>query len=242
MASACKVIATLGLCAAVALFLCFRAQSEQPRLGGVVGAAAGCRAAAELCRAVLSTVPVSQPLSNPGPAVVHPVLRDLRWTGGPEVFFGQLLDALPPDAVRTIVDVGANRGGFALAAAKRGHRAIAFEPMPGNIDAFEKLLSRQGHSERVTLIKKGVGDKPTTVAMRGNSGGASAVSAKDKISYDVGAQVELQGCNRAKYVCQDVHITTLDTEPAIAAAEHIFVMKLDVRRSKHSCPRMRLTM
>ena len=205
--------------------------------GGLLGAVTSCRFATYRgfegtneadCLASKAAAPtaISRPLSEPGAMVVHPILRSLRWTGGPERIFTQLLDVLPKGSVRTIVDVGANRGSLSAEAARRGHRVIAFEPVPNNIDAFTQTVRGYGPPD-VTLITKGVGDQPAVVHMRGNSDGKSTVMQGSNKTFDVGATVALDGCKSSKVSCHKIHITTLDIE--LANVPSIFIMKLDIQ-------------
>jgi FkbM family methyltransferase len=217
-------------CPTLLSFLHLCAQETQP-LGGLLGAVVECRMEmrnlehrpecfGETYRKHPHTL---APLNNTGPSVVLPILRSLRWAGGPERFFEHLLAAVPAGDVRTVVDVGANRGSFSLMAAAKGHRVIAFEPLRNNIDAFNRLL--ETHKSKVTLIEKGVGDKPVVLQMRGNSGGKSKV--EGNLAYDVGATIEMAGCDPKRVHCEQIHVTTLDIE--LANFESIFVMKMDIQ-------------
>jgi len=201
------------------------ASLAQTHLGGALGAIIECRFITNkkggTCIADASAryPKVLQPLEEPGPPMVHPTLRSLRWTFGPERIFEALLMTVPKGEKKLTVDVGANRGSFGGMATERGHRAIAFEPFPQNIATLKALYPT------VKLIAKGVGDKPAKVVMRGNSGGKSAGKGKKK--FDVGAEVQLNGCDAKKVQCETIEITTLDAE--LQSAGPIFVMKMDIQ-------------
>ena len=217
----------------VPVFLAARASDDAG--GGLLGAVVSCRFAKHCegtttkdeakCLASKAAAPtnVSQPLTEPGAMVIHPIIRSLRWTGGPEVIFTQLLDVLPKGSVRTVVDVGASRGGLSLEAARRGHRVIAFEPIPNKIKAFFDNLKDYG----VYLITKGVGDQQAVVQMRGNSQGKSAIERGTNETFDVGATIELGGCKSDKVRCHQIQVTTLDVE--LANVPGIYIMKLDIQ-------------
>ena len=129
---------------------------------------------------------------------------------GPETLFRMLLSTQRPGAQRLVVDVGANQGTFALQAARAGHRVIAFEPMPNNVAAFKRLVPPSAYP-RVRLITKGVGaEARASIQMRGNSKGARRGAAAGT-SIDVGATITAH-CDRTRTSCQDVALTTLDTE------------------------------
>ena len=153
---------------------------------------------------------------------VVPILRRLEPRMGPETIFRLMLATIRPGESRLIVDVGANRGSFALMAAKHGHRVVAFEPVENNIDAFRKYVPK-GSYPNVRLVTKGVGARPSSVVMRGNSIGRS--QEKDGLAVDVGATVLRRGCDASKYVCHTVEVTTIDTE----VRERVFVMKMDIQ-------------
>ena len=61
----------------------------------------------------------------------------------------------PTDKENVFVDVGAFRGGFSSAFAKRGWRVIAFEPEPGN---FKLLTERVNKNPNITCVQKAVTD------------------------------------------------------------------------------------
>lgn len=157
------------------------------------------------------------------PEVVLPILRRLESRQGPETFFRLLLDTVRPGKVMTIVDVGANRGTFSMQAAARGHRVIAFEPNPTNIRAFRQLLPSTKYP-RVRLVTKGLGEKPSSVLIRGNSGGRAAFDKNLGVVYDGGATIT-KSCNRSRLSCSQIEISTLDAE----VREHVFVAKMDIQ-------------
>ena len=75
--------------------------------------------------------------------------------------------------MNTVVDIGANRGQFALAVRqwKPGARVISFEPLPGPASIFRKVFSGD---DRVLLHEAAIGPLPEQRAMH--------VSAKDDSS------------------------------------------------------------
>jgi FkbM family methyltransferase len=67
-------------------------------------------------------------------------------------------DPLPSD-IRTVIDVGANRGQFALVARQRwpAARLICFEPLPEPAAVLRRLL---GENERIEIVEAAVGAEP----------------------------------------------------------------------------------
>lgn len=51
------------------------------------------------------------------------------------------------------MDIGAGPGLFSLAAAARGHRAIAFELSPNSLASFEASMAFNGFQDLITLHK-----------------------------------------------------------------------------------------
>jgi FkbM family methyltransferase len=143
---------------------------------------------------------------------------------GPETLFKLLLATLKPGVQRLIVDVGANQGTFSLLAAKQGHRVIAFEPLPNNINAFRHYLPNAAYPQ-VRLVTKGVGAASAgRVQMRGNWVGTSSSGVEKGTSVDVGATVTAN-CDPTRTRCHEVSLTSLDAE----VQEPVFVMKLDIQ-------------
>ena len=66
-----------------------------------------------------------------------------------------------PDQV--LLDVGAGAGDFSLAAAARGHRAIAFELSNASLASFEASIAYNGFGKLISLHKVGCG--PETLSM-----------------------------------------------------------------------------
>ncbi|KAK9806068.1 hypothetical protein WJX72_000034 [[Myrmecia] bisecta] len=58
---------------------------------------------------------------------------------------------------RVLLDIGAGIGFFSLAAAARGHRAIAFELSPNSADTFERSIEYNGFQHLVALHKVALG-------------------------------------------------------------------------------------
>ena len=85
----------------------------------------------------------------------------LRGRVAAAVEHGSLLKTLQ---VKTIVDIGANRGQFALVSRHciPEARIIAFEPLPGPAEQFQTVL---GNDPRVTLHRVAVGPEPITATM-----------------------------------------------------------------------------
>ena len=52
-----------------------------------------------------------------------------------------------------LLDIGAGQGLFSLAAAARGHRAIAFELSPNSLASFEASMAFNGFQDLITLHK-----------------------------------------------------------------------------------------
>jgi FkbM family methyltransferase len=72
-------------------------------------------------------------------------------------------DPLPPD-IRTVIDVGANRGQFALVARQRWPEArlICFEPLPEPAAVLRRVL---GDSEDLEIVQAAVGAEPGTATI-----------------------------------------------------------------------------
>lgn len=72
-------------------------------------------------------------------------------------------DPLPPD-IRTVIDVGANRGQFALVARERwpAARLICFEPLPEPAAVLRHVL---GENESVEIVQAAVGAEPGTATI-----------------------------------------------------------------------------
>ena len=54
---------------------------------------------------------------------------------------------------QVLVDIGAGNGYFSLAAAARGHRAIAFELSNSSLASFEASVAYNGFEKMVTIHK-----------------------------------------------------------------------------------------
>lgn len=76
-----------------------------------------------------------------------------------EIFVQGIYDA-PIRPGDTVVDIGANIGGFTILAGRRGARVIAFEPFPANFVALERNVQRNGL--HATLVQAAVADAERT--------------------------------------------------------------------------------
>ncbi len=77
--------------------------------------------------------------------------------------FGRDIYRAPIGPGDTVVDIGANIGGFSILAARRGARVIAFEPFPANFAALERNVQRNGLD--TTLVQAAVADTERTSEM-----------------------------------------------------------------------------
>lgn len=80
--------------------------------------------------------------------------------------FAAISRALPSDAPRTVVDVGANDGIYGSNSypfIARGWRAVLIEPDPR---PFERLQKRFGAHERVTCLNLACADQPGEIPLR----------------------------------------------------------------------------
>lgn len=66
-------------------------------------------------------------------------------------------------AQQVLLDIGAGQGLFSLAAAARGHRAIAFELSPNSLASFEASMAFNGFQDLITLHKV---EQPPTGRLR----------------------------------------------------------------------------
>ncbi|KAL3159283.1 hypothetical protein ABBQ32_011245 [Trebouxia sp. C0010 RCD-2024] len=95
---------------------------------------------------------------------------------------------------RVLLDIGAGQGLFSLAAAARGHRAIAFELSPNSLASFEASMAFNGFQDLITLHKVALGQQNESICVeRGGPpkphifGGTNPAS----IPIHVRAQVDL---------------------------------------------------
>jgi FkbM family methyltransferase len=77
--------------------------------------------------------------------------------------------------LQTLVDVGAGLGLFSLAAAARGHRAVAFELAPQSLSALRAAVQHNGFGALVTPLAAAVGAKPGRVCLGVDGGGGGGV-------------------------------------------------------------------
>jgi FkbM family methyltransferase len=70
----------------------------------------------------------------------------------------------PPDAV--VVDLGAHFGTFALAAAANGHRVIAVEASPRNVELLGESAHANGLEDAITIVSAAVSNRSGTVRFR----------------------------------------------------------------------------
>ena len=59
-----------------------------------------------------------------------------------------------PRSEIVLIDIGANLGTFALAAAANGFSVYAFEPMLTNIRAVRQSICANGFTDRITIVEK----------------------------------------------------------------------------------------
>ncbi|XP_041348923.1 uncharacterized protein LOC121368310 [Gigantopelta aegis] len=69
---------------------------------------------------------------------------------------GPLFQCLNEDKDLVFLDIGANIGVFSMAAAKKGHKVIAIEVLPGNAARLCRSAKDGGFTGNVTLIHNGV--------------------------------------------------------------------------------------
>lgn len=55
--------------------------------------------------------------------------------------------------LQVLLDIGAGNGYFSLAAAARGHRAIAFELSNQSLASFEASIAYNGFQDKITIHK-----------------------------------------------------------------------------------------
>ncbi|XP_041347579.1 uncharacterized protein LOC121367460 [Gigantopelta aegis] len=72
-----------------------------------------------------------------------------------------LYKCLDEDKDLVFLDIGANVGVFSLSVAKKGHKVIAVEVLPGNAARLCRSIKEAGFEDRVTLIHNGLSDKRT---------------------------------------------------------------------------------
>jgi len=125
-----------------------------------------------------------------------------------------------PKAGDTIIDVGANVGGYALRAALLAKQVIAIEPEPSN---YKQLVTniRLNHLNNVT---------PMQVAISDSTGESTLRLASDSARHSL--EEFAWGHATGKTVA--VHVTTLDQIIAFHGVEHINWLKIDVER--HELP------
>ena len=78
---------------------------------------------------------------------------------------------------KTVVDIGAHTGVFAIAAAARGAQVFCYEPMPDNFDLLSVNVALNGVQNRIRasrLAVAGSGGELDLHAMEGDTGGSTA--------------------------------------------------------------------
>jgi FkbM family methyltransferase len=75
-----------------------------------------------------------------------------------------------PPASGTVVDIGANIGAFAMLAAARGSRVVAFEPMPENFARLGENVRRNGLERLIIAESRGVAGEVATRRLYVGSG------------------------------------------------------------------------
>lgn len=122
----------------------------------------------------------------------------------------------------TVIDVGANVGQFAIAAANlfAGARVYSFEPLPA---CFERLVKNVGKFPQVTAVQAALGETTGSVQLRVNSHShsSSLLPLADAHRAAFPGAVELQRINVKK--------TTLDEALDGVELESPVLLKLDVQ-------------
>jgi FkbM family methyltransferase len=108
-----------------------------------------------------------------------------------------------------VLDIGAHLGYFSLLAARRGARAIAFEPNPATLPYLRRNLADNGAAEQVALETAALGARAETrTFFRAEGGDTSSL-------HDQGHAVEAVA----------VRVTTAD---AVVAGRSVDVIKMDI--------------
>jgi len=107
------------------------------------------------------------------------------------------IDRLPPDAV--LWDIGANVGAYALLAASRNLRVVAFEPEAGTFAVLQLNLDLNDWNDRVTALNMALSDKT----------GLAAFELEEKSVGSAEHQVVQQGQGRAIMVFAGRDLLTL---------------------------------
>ena len=122
----------------------------------------------------------------------------------------------------TVIDVGANVGQFAVAAAKlfTGARIYSFEPVPA---CFRRLVKNVEKLLQVTAVQAALGDTAATAQLRINSHSHSssllALAEAHRCAFPAAVEVERIA----------VRQTTLDDALAAVEMESPVLLKLDVQ-------------
>lgn len=130
-----------------------------------------------------------------------------------------------PREYRTVIDVGANKGQFALFALRRFPRAqlYCFEPLP---QAYEKLTQVTTHSFRVCAEQSGIAD----------SDGRSSFKVShrdDSSSLHDPSPLQLQAFPDTKMVSElEINVARLDTIIPLTDLAEPFLLKIDVQGSE----------
>jgi FkbM family methyltransferase len=123
-------------------------------------------------------------------------------------------------ATRTVIDVGASRGQFALFARQAfpAARVICFEPLPGPGDKLREVLGGD-----VELISAAVGERPGTAVIN--------VSGRDDSSslLPIGPRQETEFPGTAMTGTAEVTVTTLDQALADRELVRPCLLKVDVQ-------------
>ena len=127
-----------------------------------------------------------------------------------------VLPLLRPDDL--VVDVGANFGFWALAAASRGCRVIAVEPVPETRARLAANAARNGLAERVEIVAAALSDAdgPLSISVPGGESGQASAhpgGSGDSATFDVAATTldGLLGDRPARFLKIDVE----GHEPAV---------------------------
>lgn len=129
-------------------------------------------------------------------------------------------EAIPFGDYRTVIDIGAGRGQFAVFALRAfpSARIVGFEPLPSS---FEKASRAVGGSGRVQLRRQAVGAAPGTAEIH-----VTADADSSSLRRPTGEQTRrFPGTNDVERV--EVEVVTLDQ--AVAEAPRPALLKLDLQ-------------
>lgn len=145
-------------------------------------------------------------------------------SGGHEQEFTFFMSLLPNEG--TILDIGANIGIMTVSLARKfpGAKVIAFEPIPNNIEALEKVVSHY-KLNNVTVIKTALGEQSGELKMILPVVGNSKMQGLSHVVED-----ETTGEKGTLYT---VPVQKLDDLGALQAASRITGIKIDVENFEY---------